>query len=135
MRKILLTALLASGATALHAEYPSVMFRTADGQETTIASRGLEITFEAGNLVARTPESTVTLAVSDLRSMMFSNVASGIVDVTADDAADALPVTVFRIDGTMAGTFTSVAEAQLSLSSGLYICKKSNGETSKIAVK
>lgn len=135
MQKILALVILALGAIVLHAEYPSVMFRTADGREQTIASKGLEISFNSGNMIAQSSGATLTISVSDLKSMSFSDVTTSVTDVLATYATNNTQITVFRTDGTSAGTFSSSAEAEHRLPTGLYIFRKANGETSKVAIK
>lgn len=136
MKKAIFAMLLALSAFALHAEeYPSVLFKTVDGKDMTIESKGLEISFDSGNLIAKSATSSLTLSVNDLKSMSFSDLTSSIIAVAATDATDNIQVTVFKIDGSLVGTFPSVSEVELSLSSDIYIAKKSNGEILKIAVK
>lgn len=134
MKKAIFTMLLALSAFALHAEYPWVLFKTVDGKDMTIESKGLEISFDAGNLIARSAASSVMISVNDLKSMEFIDLSS-IIAVAAPDATDNTQVTVFKIDGSPVGTFPSASEAARSLSPGIYIARKSNGEISKIAVK
>lgn len=135
MKKANFAILLAFSAFALHAEYPSVLFKTVNDKDMIIESKGLEISFDSGNLIAKSEASSLTLSVNDLKSMSFSDLISSIIAVLAPDATDNTQVTVFKIDGSLVGTFPSASEVALSLSPGIYIAKKSNGEISKITVK
>ncbi|MBR5062222.1 MAG: hypothetical protein IKX24_08810, partial [Prevotella sp.] len=72
-RFVLFVALLAIvSAKALADGYPYLTFEQTNGTTTTIASTGVTITFNNGNLVATQDGTTTTIALADLNKMYFS---------------------------------------------------------------
>lgn len=140
MKKFLLTGVLALAFLGAKADYTSMTFSTLDDVEHVIDISGLEIGFVDGKLVATSDNSTLTLPMSSLKSMQFSNddptdpepEPSAIATVGADCASS---VTLYSIDGVCRGVFSSINEASQTLPKGVYILKTETGFNTKIAIR
>lgn len=133
MKKILfiMMVVFASQLQADEYEYPYLILTTGNGAQVALGVNGLEMTFENGQLVAKNSVGSSTFTLADLASMQFSQSNSGIVDgVHSTDAAGRDgQETLYDLSGRRAyrqGT---------AVRKGLYVVRKSNGETSKILVK
>ena len=74
MKKLLILTMLAAltmGARA--AEYNYLVFTLNDGTTQSVSATDLNITFANGNLTATSGSNTVTIALSNLTKMEFSN--------------------------------------------------------------
>ena len=132
MRKILLSLICGASSLLAWAEYPYMAFKTLDGCEQTIRTAGLEITFADGVLTANAAEEAISIPLENLVSMQFTDrAAKAEIAVVGQDSE----VSVFRADGTLAGTYPSVQDATRALDAGLYVFKNSKGETWKIVVQ
>ncbi|MDE6497355.1 MAG: hypothetical protein K2L21_01705 [Muribaculaceae bacterium] len=133
MRKSFIACLLLLSAAGVKAQNISLVFRSADGTEQAIETSGLEMVFDGGLLRATSATMSLSLPLSDLRSMEFSSIAAGVDAVHADNAAG--PVDIYDPDGRCIGTAVSVSEAASALPAGIYIIKSSEGNARKIAVR
>lgn len=134
MKKAVLIAVAMSvvaGAKAF--DYPYLTFTSADGSEKSIAVESLTMTFSNGQLVAQNSDSSVTFTLESLSKMYFAVTPAGIGDINADSENG--PVTAYSLLGAQLGSFESVAEAESSLQSGIYVIKFESGKTQKIAVR
>ncbi len=128
MKKIIILALLAIFTLGTHAaDYNYLKFTQSDGSTKSISASDLSITFSDGNMIATSGSSTVTIALTSLTKMEFSNSGeTGIESIktnfTIDDATEIYDMNGRRIPSGSA------------LSRGVYIIK-SNGKTQKIVVK
>ncbi len=128
MKKIIILALLAIFTLGTQAaDYNYLVFTQSDGSTKSISASDLNITFSDGNMIATSGSSTVTIALTSLTKMEFSNSGeTGIESIktnfTIDDATEIHDMNGRRIPSGSA------------LSRGVYIIK-SNGKTQKIAVK
>lgn len=136
MRKFLLFfGMLIVAVTASAVEYKSMCFTTSDGNSHFISLEGLEISVDNSNLLAKAGEESLTLPVSNLVSMEFSETLAAVDAVEAN--GESSPVIVYGIDGTVKGSYGSALDATESLPAGLYIIKAANtqGSTSKLSVR
>ncbi len=128
MKKLLILALLAALAMGTKAaDYTYLVFTLTDGTSKSITANNLNITFADGNLTATSGSESVTIALTTLSKMEFSNDNTTGIDtieanVTLDEATE-----IYDINGRRMPSATT-------LSRGIYIIK-SNGKTSKITVK
>ncbi len=128
MKKIIILTLLAVFTLGIQAaDYNYLVFTLSDGTTKSISSSSLNITFSDGNMTATSGSSTVTIALTSLTKMEFSNNGeTGIETIktnfTLDDATEIYDMNGRRIPSGSA------------LSRGVYIIK-SNGKTQKIAVQ
>lgn len=150
MNKAILTGVLVLAAAAASAQSPTFRFVTAQGETTVVASENLVITFEDGTLVASNGSQTITLPVTNLVSMNFSDE-----EVSGGETPDPDPVdpdpdepeqdsiqeimasgecALYSVDGKEQGKFASLEAARKALKPGIYVIK-SNGACHKIVVK
>ena len=138
MKKYLSIILALAGIATAQAEdndYPYLMFQTADGTTTAVASSNLTITFSDGKLIATDANNGIqTFTLTDLSKMFFSATAdvTGIEETEAEEDDEA--VEVFTTTGISLGKFENMKEAQSKLERGIYVMK-SKSRTLKIAVK
>ncbi|MBO4316178.1 MAG: hypothetical protein J5867_09510 [Prevotella sp.] len=131
MKRYLLAAIImVLSSLTLHAEdYTYLTLQTKDGTTYSLAVSGLSITFSNGYMVA---SDGTSLQLSSLSKMYFST-SSDIHQLKMESAEG--NVLVFNDSGVLLGTFPTLDRALSSLGKGLYVIKKSNGETNKVSVK
>ncbi len=127
MKQIILTTLLAALSLGSHAaDYNYLVFTLSDGTTQSISSSNLNIDFSDGNLVATSGSSSVTIALTSLTKMEFSNETAGIesieANVSMDEATEIYDLNGHRIP------------SGSTLTRGIYIIKN-NGKAQKITVK
>lgn len=120
-----LLMLLTIGSQA--ADYNYMVFTLSDNTTKSITATDLSISFTGGNLVATSGNSTVTIPLTQLSKMEFSNdgttgIDSIETDVTIDEATE-----IYDMNGRRMPNGSN-------LSRGIYIIK-SNGKTTKVQVK
>ena len=129
MKKLLLSALLLAAVATTRADsYSYLVFGTTDGSTAYLQATGTKIVFENGQMVAVSGSDSVTLTLTDLAYMAFTNDytdTDGIAAVTADDGDS--PSQWFTLDG------RAVAH-DAGLMPGIYLVK-SNGKTIKAIVR
>ncbi len=127
MRKriIILSVLAAISSQLLDEEFGYMVFTLNDGSVQSIAANGLNMSFTGGNLTAKNGTSTLTIPLTDLKSMVFSNdEVSGIGQMdskTTDNTTE-----VYDLQG------HKVSKEHLR--KGIYLVKTKNG-THKMTIK
>lgn len=122
-----LLSLCAISASAQTGNY--LTFRQANGNETSLSTNGLRITFENGNLVATNGSEKATFALADMGLMFFSPTPTAIHEAASTDG-----ITASIVGGTLrtnapAGTAVSVYSPDgrlmplTGLQSGAYIVR------------
>ena len=126
-KKIILYSLLSLLASNLiAADYDYMVFTLKDGTTQSIPSMGLVLSFEDGNMKATNGSQTITIPLTSLDKMAFSDDTTGIetienTQMTIDDNAE-----IFDLQGRM------VTKDQMQ--KGIYIIK-TNNRTYKMLVK
>lgn len=108
--------------------YGALVFTYVTGETYAVETQGLEIYFKDGVLTFSNDGRSIPVA--SLASMEFSD-DTGVEGILTDSAG---PVSVFSVDGVKAGEYRTLSEACGKLAPGLYVVRKSNGETFKIRV-
>ena len=127
MRKriIILSLLAAISGQILAEEYGFMVFTLNDGSTQSIPAKELSMSFTGGNLTAKSGTSTLTIPLTDLKSMVFSNdEASGIGQVdskTTDNVTG-----IYNLQGHKV--------SKELLRKGVYMVKTQNG-THKMTIK
>lgn len=112
--------------------YKYMEFTTLDDTSIVVESEGLEISVNDGILsLSNTSGTTMDIDASSLVSMQFTNSAEVIDNITVDSDSK---VQVYKLDGTVVGTFTNVSNAIDTLAPGVYILKSAEGQTIKIMI-
>ena len=128
MKKLFILTLLAAltlGARA--AEYNYLVFTLNDGTTQSVSATDLNITFANGKLTATSGGNTVTIALSDLTKMEFSNEGTTGISTVSCDFSTTDDTEVYDLNGRR-------LPSNATLSRGIYIIK-SNGKTTKVQVK
>ncbi len=112
-------------------DYGYLTFTFNNGNEQSIATSGLKMTFAGNTVTIQQGGATTTMSVSELQKMYFSAEPSGIGKVTQETTG---PVRVFTLTGTEMGLFANLNEAQARLPRGIYVMKQ-QGQTIKLTVK
>lgn len=135
MKRLLIVLLVVSAyCTVSAAGYDYLVFKQADGTETSLPASKLKITFADGNAVAETPDGASTeLPLSSLSSMYFSDrdVTSIQTAVGADDGERA---TVYSVTGVKVAEGVATSSLSGTLKQGVYIVK-TKGKTYKMQVR
>ncbi len=135
MKKKLLTIVFAMIVASASADnYSYLTFKKSDGTMISVGTESLTMTFSDGKLVADNGSSNISLTLTELASMFFSNGddATGIDNIPTDTADG--KIEAFSTQGISYGTFDSVESLKKSLPGGVYIIKQ-GGKTFKVAVK
>lgn len=112
------------------ANYYSLKFITDEGNEFLIGLENLAITVEDQNVIADNGEMKLEWNATTLVSMEFSEETAGVDKATLQQVnADA---TFFNLDGTVAGTFSSLEAAKSALQEGVYVVRLTDGKSLKI---
>ena len=127
MRKriIILSLLAAISGQILAEEYGFMVFTLNDGSTQSIPAKELSMSFTGGNLTAKSGTSTLTIPLTDLKSMVFSN----------DEASG-----IGQVDSKTTDTVTGIYNLQGHkvskelLRKGVYMVKTQNG-THKMTIK
>ncbi len=133
MKKIMMVfaALMVWGGM-LHAQtYDYLTFQTTNGALHSVKAAGLVISFADGQMNAQAGSETLTLSLSDLTRMYFSDTDG--VDMTHFENTTA-PIDVFGTDGRQMGTYQGMDAVRTGLKPGAYILKTA-GKTLKMMVK
>ncbi len=127
MKKIILMTLFTALSLGSHAaDYNYLVFTLSDGSTQSISASDLSITFSDDNLVATSGSSKVTIALTSLTKMEFSNSSTAVEAIEADVALDET-TEIYDMNGRRMTNGSS-------LTRGIYIIK-SNGKTKKITIK
>lgn len=142
-RKVLFAALLTGAIATMTTKaaettnYVSLTIEKTDGTSQSLTAIGLSITYANGMFAASNETESVTLPLSDICSMYFSNqqvttAANGISTVNADVTTADYSVGdgIYNLGGQRIGDLS----AQSSLRRGVYIIRE-NGQSKKVNIK
>ena len=131
MKKLFLTLVVAVATvmTANASGYESLTIQKSDGTMISLASSGLTITFENGNLIATQNGETTTLELNSLSKMFFAETTDIQMPSNALETGD-----VFDLQGRRVASKVQLKSLQNQLPKGVYIVK--NGQkTVKVTIK
>lgn len=131
MKKIFLTLVVAVATvmTANASGYEYLTIQKSDGTMISLASSGLTITFENGNLIATQDGETTTLELNSLSKMFFAETTDIQMPSNALETGD-----VFDLQGRRVASKMQLKNFQNQLPKGIYIVK--NGQkTVKVTIK
>ena len=125
---MLLCALFAAAGTMVYAdEYAYIVFGSQDGTTSYLPATGTKIVFESGQMVATSGSESLTLTLTDLAYMAFTNDTGSTGISQLSTTAQGSSSQWFTLDG-RAVTNSS------SLMPGIYIVVN-NGTPSKVVVR
>ena len=124
MRKIKLLLVILLCSLYVHAEgYEYMTFLTSDGTK-QIAVTNLTMTISGTNLVADNGTTSLTLPLSTVQTMLFSDANGNYTDLNQTSFNPDGKVSVFNLEGKSFGLYESLNQAISSLSSGTYIIQQ-----------
>jgi len=128
-----LMAVVAIQVLAADFTYKYLVVKGSDGMQTSLASEGLKLTFDDGQLLAVNDNGSKTFTLTDLASMHFSETGST-TGIDKQLTADSQELNVYTLSGMYVGTFDSMSNLKSQLQSGVYVVKQ-NKKSTKIIVK
>ena len=137
MKRLLVAVFCAAFGVVSMAEdytYPYLVFTNSSGTQTVVAVDELEIAFSNGQLVATNSEGTQTmLTLAELASMRFSTAMP-----TGIQSLNSQPSTLSPESSTfydLSGRTAIRKNGNAPVRKGVYVVRKADGSTTKIAVK
>ena len=131
MKKIIIMACLMAltSITLQAADYQYLVFTLTDGTTQSITAQDLTLTFTGGNLTAQSGTESLTIPLTSLTKMAFSNDGSttGISTISSDGIQTDADAEVYDLNGRRIPSNTTLRR-------GIYIIKR-NGQTTKVQVK
>ena len=127
MKGMFLGLFLTIVSLAVHADdFRYMAFQASDGTTRTVSLDGLKISFEGETLIATAGSEEVSVSLSNLAKMFFTDTPAGI-DTPTVPGTDADDVVVYNLQGMCVGRLQAQPK-------GIYIVKL-NGQTRKVTVK
>lgn len=132
MKKVFLLLAVCTTMMAHASTYNFLVFTNTEGTKTAFSVKDLTLKVEGSDLLITNAEGTVSMLLTAMKSMQFSEDAtvSAVENILNADT----PVQVFSVSGTSLGVYGSLVEAAQTLNAGAYVI--SNGSvTQTIVVK
>mgnify|MGYP003457914489 FL=1 len=132
MKKVFLLLAVCTTMMAHASTYNFLVFTNTEGTKTAFSVKDLTLKVEGSDLLITNAEGTVSMLLTAMKSMQFSEDAtvSAVENILNADT----PVQVFSVSGTSLGVYSSLMEAAQTLNAGAYVI--SNGSvTQTIVVK
>lgn len=132
MKKVFLLLAVCTAMMAHAGTYNFLVFTNTEGTKTAFSVKDLTLKVEGCDLLITNAEGTVSMLLTAMKSMQFSedSIISAVENVLNADAA----VQVYSVSGSLLGSYGSLMEAAQTLDAGAYVI--SNGSvTQTIVVK
>ena len=132
MKKVFLLLAVCTTMMAHASTYNFLVFTNTEGTKTAFSVKDLTLKVEGSDLLITNAEGTVSMLLTAMKSMQFSedSIISAVENVLNADAA----VQVYSVSGSLLGSYGSLMEAAQTLDAGAYVI--SNGSvTQTIVVK
>ena len=132
MKKVFLLLAVCTAMMAHANTYQYLVFTNTEGTNTAFSVNNLTLNVDGSNLQVTNSDGTVSVLLTALKSMQFSedSIISAVENVLNADAA----VQVYSVSGSLLGSYGSLIEAAQTLDAGAYVV--SNGSvTQTIVVK
>mgnify|MGYP003461053343 FL=1 len=132
MKKVFLLLAVCLAMMTHASTYNYLVFTNTEGTNTIFNVKNLTLNVEGSDLQVTNADGTVSILLTALKSMQFSedSIISAVENVLNADAA----VQVYSVSGSLLGSYGSLMEAAQTLNAGAYVI--SNGSvTQTIVVK
>ena len=132
MKKVFLLLAVCLAMMTHASTYNFLVFTNTEGTKTAFSVKDLMLNVEGSDLQVTNADGTVSILLTALKSMQFSenSIISAVENVLNADAA----VQVYSVSGSLLGSYASLMEAAQTLDAGTYVI--SNGSvTQTIVVK
>jgi len=130
MKKVFLLLAVCTTMMTYANTYQYLVFTNTEGTNTAFSVKNLMLNVEDGTLQVTNADGTISLLLTALKSMQFSEdgTLTALENVLDADA----PVQVFSVSGTSLGVYGSLMEAAQTLNAGAYVI--SNGSVTQTVV-
>ena len=130
MKKVFLLLAVCTTMMTYANTYQYLVFTNTEGTNTAFSVKNLMLNVEDGTLQVTNADGTISLLLTALKSMQFSEdgTLTALENVLDADA----PVQVFSVSGTSLGVYGSLIEAAQTLKAGAYVI--SNGSVTQTVV-
>ena len=130
MKNLFLLLALGLAMMAYASTYNYLVFTNTEGTNTIFNVKNLTLNVEGSDLQVTNADGTVSILLTALKSMQFSedSIISAVENVLNADAA----VQVYSVSGSLLGSYGSLMEAAQTLNAGAYVI--SNGSVTQTVV-
>ena len=132
MKKVFLLLAVCTTMMAHASTYNFLVFTNTEGTKTAFSVKDLTLKVEGSDLLITNAEGTVSLLLTAMKSMQFSE--DGTVSAVENILNADTSVQVFSVSGTSLGVYGSLMEAAQMLNAGAYVISN-GGVTQTIVVK
>jgi len=123
MKKVFLLLAVCTAMMAHASTYNFLVFTNTEGTKTAFSVKDLTLKVEGSDLLITNAEGTVSMLLTAMKSMQFSE--DGTVSAVENILNADTPLQVFSVSGTSLGVYSSLMEAAQTLNAGAYVI--SNG--------
>ena len=123
MKKVFLLLAVCTTMMAHASTYNYLVFTNTEGTKTAFSVKDLTLKVEGSDLLITNAEGTVSMLLTAMKSMQFSE--DGTVSAVENILNADTPLQVFSVSGTSLGVYSSLMEAAQTLNAGAYVI--SNG--------
>ena len=130
MKKVFLLLAVCLAMMTHASTYNYLVFTNTEGTNTIFNVKNLTLNVEGSDLQVTNADGTVSILLTALKSMQFSedSIISAVENVLNADAA----VQVYSVSGSLLGSYGSLMEAAQTLNAGAYVI--SNGSVTQTVV-
>ena len=130
MKKVFLLLAVCTTMMAHASTYNYLVFTNTEGTKTAFSVKDLTLKVEGSDLLITNAEGTVSMLLTAMKSMQFSE--DGTVSAVENILNADTPLQVFSVSGTSLGVYSSLMEAAQTLNAGAYVI--SNGSVTQTVV-
>ena len=119
MKKVFLLLAVCTAMMAHASTYNFLVFTNTEGSKTAFSVKDLTLKVEGSDLLITNAEGTVSMLLTAMKSMQFSE--DGTVSAVENILNADTPLQVFSVSGTSLGVYSSLMEAAQTLNAGAYV--------------
>ena len=119
MKKVFLLLAVCTAMMAHASTYNFLVFTNTEGTKTAFSVKDLTLKVEGSDLLITNAEGTVSMLLTAMKSMQFSE--DGAVSAVENILNADTPLQVFSVSGTSLGVYSSLMEAAQTLNAGAYV--------------
>lgn len=119
MKKVFLLLAVCTAMMAHASTYNFLVFTNTEGTKTAFSVKDLTLKVEGSDLLITNAEGTVSMLLTAMKSMQFSE--DGTVSAVENILNADTPLQVFSVSGTSLGVYSSLMEAAQTLNAGAYV--------------
>ena len=119
MKKVFLLLAVCTAMMAHASTYNFLVFTNTEGTKSAFSVKDLTLKVEGSDLLITNAEGTVSMLLTAMKSMQFSE--DGTVSAVENILNADTPLQVFSVSGTSLGVYSSLMEAAQTLNAGAYV--------------